>query len=53
MNLTHRRLAELAGMTRVTVTKTLSRLRQEQILISDGTDELLRPERCNDMQWLI
>lgn len=53
MNLTHRHLAELAGMTRVTVTKTLSRLRQEQILISDGTDELLRPERCNDMQWLI
>lgn len=43
MNLTHRHLAELAGTTRVTVTKALARFRQEGSLIKEGTDELLRP----------
>lgn len=43
MNLTHRDLAEIAGTTRVTVTKALSRFRQEGSLVKDGMDELLRP----------
>jgi CRP-like cAMP-binding protein len=41
MNLTHRHLAELAGMTRVTVTKALSHYRQTGLLIREGEDELL------------
>ena len=52
MNLTHRHLAALAGVTRVKVTKTLSHLRQEGVLISDGADALLRLDRCSEMQWL-
>jgi len=51
MNLTHRHLAELAGLTRVTVTKVLSRFRQDGVLLSEGNDELLLPERCVDLGW--
>ncbi len=43
MNLTHRHLAEIAGMTRVTVTKALTRFRQEGRLLREGDDELLLP----------
>ena len=44
MNLTHRQLAEISGATRVTVTKALSRFRQEGHLIKDGRDDwLLHP----------
>lgn len=43
MNLTHRQLAEISGATRVTVTKVLSRLRQDGYLVKDGVDELLLP----------
>jgi len=45
MNLTHRNLAELTGMTRVTVTKALIRFRQEGLLSKQGGDELLRLDR--------
>lgn len=41
MNLTHRQLAEISGTTRVTVTKALSRFRQEGHLLKDGPDEFL------------
>ncbi|MFY8149956.1 MAG: Crp/Fnr family transcriptional regulator [Prochlorococcaceae cyanobacterium] len=42
MNLTHRDLAEISGMTRVTVTKLLTRFRQKgQIL------------RCGEADWLL
>ncbi len=43
MNLTHRHLADIAGTTRVTVTKALTRFRQEGSLLKEGADELLRP----------
>ena len=45
MNLTHRNLAELTGMTRVTVTKALIRFRQDGYLSKQGSDELLRTDR--------
>lgn len=45
MNLTHRNLAELTGMTRVTVTKALIRFRQSGDLSKQGSDELLRRDR--------
>jgi hypothetical protein len=41
MNLTHRNLALLAGLTRVTVTKTLSRFRDSGHLQKIGEDDLL------------
>ncbi len=43
MNLTHRNLAEMTGLTRVTVTKALIHFRKEQRLCKQGNDELLRP----------
>mgnify|MGYP006276539087 CR=1 FL=1 len=42
MNLTHRNLADMTGMTRVTITKALIRFRQEGRLFKQGNDELLR-----------
>lgn len=45
MNLTHRNLAEMTGMTRVTVTKALIRFRQEGRIARQGDDELLRLDR--------
>lgn len=41
MNLTHRHLAEISGMTRVTVTKALSRFRREGWLVRQNEDECL------------
>jgi CRP-like cAMP-binding protein len=41
LNLTHRHLAEIAGMTRVTVTKALSHYRQTGMMVREGEDELL------------
>jgi CRP-like cAMP-binding protein len=41
MNLTHRNLALLSGLTRVTVTKALSRFRDGGQLFKLGEDELL------------
>lgn len=45
LNLTHRALAELCGLTRVTVTKLLSRFRAQGLLIAVGEDDLLIPRR--------
>lgn len=44
LNLTHRGLADLCGLTRVTVTKTLSRFRQEGHLVAVGDNDLLLPK---------
>lgn len=41
MNLTHRQLADVSGITRVTVTKVLTRFRQDGRLIKNGSDETL------------
>ena len=43
LNLTHRALADLCGLTRVTVTKVLSRFRQDGLLVSVGESDLLIP----------
>lgn len=43
LNLTHRALADLCGLTRVTVTKILSRFRVEGQLVSVGDSDLLIP----------
>lgn len=43
LNLTHRALAELCGLTRVTVTKLLSRFRLEGQLVPVGGGDLLIP----------
>jgi CRP-like cAMP-binding protein len=42
MNLTHRHLAEISGMTRVTVTKAISRFRSQGVLV-----------RANQQEWLV
>ncbi len=44
LNLTHRALADLCGLTRVTVTKLLSRFRQEGQLVVVGENDLLLPK---------
>lgn len=44
MNLTHRHLGELCGLTRVTVTKAISHFRQKGDLLKDGDDDLLSHE---------
>lgn len=43
LHLTHRNLAAITGMTRVTITKALIRFRQEGRLSRQGREELLRP----------
>jgi CRP-like cAMP-binding protein len=43
LRLTHRALAELCGLTRVTVTKLLSRFRAQGLLIAVGDEDLLIP----------
>lgn len=50
MNLTHRHLAEISGLTRVTVTKAISHYRQAGFLIKEGTDELLLREALPSLQ---
>jgi CRP-like cAMP-binding protein len=44
MNLTHRNLAEISGLTRVTVTKAISHFRQAGALVREGDDDWLLPE---------
>lgn len=44
LNLTHRALADLCGLTRVTVTKLLSRFRQAGQLVVIGDSDLLLPK---------
>ena len=43
LNLTHKALAELCGLTRVTVTKLLSRYRLEGQLVAVSNNDLLIP----------
>lgn len=43
MNLTHKALAELCGLTRVTVTKALNRFKTEGVLHQVSQDDLLIP----------
>lgn len=50
MNLTHRHLAEIAGLTRVTVTKAITLYRQKGYLIQEGCDELLDPQALEQLQ---
>lgn len=50
MNLTHRNLAEISGLTRVTVTKALSFYRQQGYLIKEGSDELMLREALPFLQ---
>lgn len=50
MNLTHRHLAQISGLTRVTVTKAISHFRQEGFLLKDGADELLLREALPQLQ---
>jgi hypothetical protein len=45
LNLTHRALADLCGLTRVTVTKLLSRFRAEGRLVAIGESDLLIPSQ--------
>ena len=45
LNLTHRALADLCGLTRVTVTKLLSRFRAEGRLVAVGDSDLLIPSQ--------
>ena len=45
LNLTHRALADLCGLTRVTVTKLLSRFRAEGRLVAIGDSDLLIPSQ--------
>ncbi len=45
-NLTHRQQAEIAGMTRVTVTQALSHYGQAEMMVRAGNDELLMGEGC-------
>ena len=41
MNMTHRQIAEMASMSRVTVTKALGQFRQQGWLIKEGSSELV------------
>lgn len=50
MNLTHRHLAEISGLTRVTVTKAISHFRHEGYLCKEGSDELLLREALPHLQ---
>jgi hypothetical protein len=43
MNLTHRHLADIAGMTRVTVTKSLTRFRSQGLVVKVSEADLLVP----------
>ena len=43
MNLTHRALADLCGLTRVTVTKLLNRYKSDGLLQQVSTDDLFIP----------
>lgn len=50
MNLTHRNLAEISGLTRVTVTKAISHFRQAGALVREGEDDWLLPEAWSRSQ---
>jgi len=41
MNITHRQMAEMVSMSRVTVTKALGHFRQQGWLLSEGSSDVL------------
>ena len=47
MNLTHKQLAEMASVSRVTVTKALGHFRQQGLLLRIGAEELLTTQGAN------
>lgn len=50
LNLTHRNLAEISGLTRVTVTKAISQFRQAGTLVREGEDDWLLAETLERSQ---
>ena len=52
MNLTHRQLAEMASVSRVTVTKALGHFRQQGWLLRDGEQEVLATQGITLWQGL-
>jgi CRP-like cAMP-binding protein len=50
LNLTHRNLAEISGLTRVTVTKAISQFRQTGTLVREGEDDWLLAESWQTSQ---
>lgn len=50
LNLTHRDLAEISGLTRVTVTKAISQFRAAGTLVREGQDDWLLPEPWSGRQ---
>jgi len=50
LNLTHRNLAEISGLTRVTVSKLISRFRQAGLLVREGEDDWLIPVALRSKQ---
>lgn len=50
MNLTHRNLADISGLTRVTVTKALSHFRQAGFLEKEGSDEVLHRDALESLR---
>jgi CRP-like cAMP-binding protein len=53
MNLTHRALAELTGMTRVSVTKALSRFKSRGLIVTRGDLDLLLPHASQGLPWTL
>lgn len=53
MNLTHRALAELTGMTRVSVTKALSRFKTSGLIVTRGDLDLLLPHGAEGLPWTL
>jgi CRP-like cAMP-binding protein len=53
MNLTHRALAELTGMTRVSVTKALSRFKTSGLIVARGELDLLLPHGAEGLPWTL
>jgi len=50
MNLTHRNLADISGLTRVTVTKAMSQFRQAGTLVREGEADWLFPRALTSTQ---
>jgi CRP-like cAMP-binding protein len=48
MNLTHKSLADLCGLTRVTVTKMLNRFKVDGVLQQASRDDLFIPTEAVD-----
>ncbi|MCP9850349.1 Crp/Fnr family transcriptional regulator [Cyanobium sp. Morenito 9A2] len=53
MNLTHRTLADLTGMTRVSVTKALSRFKSRGLIVATREVDLLLPHGIHGHPWTL